>query len=137
MFHDPVDKARLAGLMAEADLGMQILANVPAFYFGTSPNKFFDYISAGLPVLNNYPGWLASMIEESGCGFSVPPDDPARFADALEAAADDRDGLAAKGDAAAQLARERFDRDTLGRDFVAWVTGGEPPAGRVQEGPDA
>ena len=60
-----------------------------------------------------------------------------RAAVAPEAAADDRDGLAAKGDAAAQLARERFDRDTLGRDFVAWVTGGEPPAGRVQEGPDA
>ena len=137
VFHDPVDKARLAGLMAEADLGMQILANVPAFYFGTSPNKFFDYISAGLPVLNNYPGWLASMIEESGCGFSVPPDDPVRFADALEAAADDRDALAAKGYAAERLARERFDRDTLGRDFVAWVTLGEPPAGRVQEGPDA
>jgi hypothetical protein len=33
--------------MASADVGMQILANVPAFYYGTSPNKFFDYISAG------------------------------------------------------------------------------------------
>ena len=63
IFHDPVNKSRLAGLMAGADIGLQTLANVPAFYFGTSPNKFFDYISAGLPVLNNYPGWLAGMIE--------------------------------------------------------------------------
>lgn len=59
VFHDPVNKAKLAGLMAATDLGLQILANVPAFYYGTSPNKFFDYIAAGLPVLNNYPGWLS------------------------------------------------------------------------------
>ena len=52
------DKEKLSGLMKSADLGLQILANVPAFYYGTSPNKFFDYIAAGLPVLNNYPGRL-------------------------------------------------------------------------------
>lgn len=127
VFHDPVSKAELAGLMASADLGMQILADVPAFYYGTSPNKFFDYLSAGLPVLNNYPGWLASMIQTSGCGFAVPPRNPAAFADALEAAADDREALAARGRAALTLARARFDRDTLGGDFVAWVTQGKMP----------
>ena len=39
IFHMPVNKKKLSGLMASADLGMQILANVPAFYYGTSPNK--------------------------------------------------------------------------------------------------
>lgn len=136
VFHDPVGKADLAGLMAAADLGMQILANVPAFYYGTSPNKFFDYLSAGLPVLNNYPGWLASMIEASGCGFAVPPDDPAAFADALEAAADDRPALATRGEAALALARRRFDRDALGRDFVGWVVEGRVPARPAEEGGD-
>jgi lipopolysaccharide/colanic/teichoic acid biosynthesis glycosyltransferase len=97
VFHDPVNKARLAGLMAGTDVGMQILANVPAFYYGTSPNKFFDYIAAGLPVLNNYPGWLAGMIEEHRCGFAVPPDNPNAFADALEKAADDREALKEMG----------------------------------------
>ena len=48
VFYDPISKLELAGLMAGADLGLQVLGNVPAFYFGTSPNKFFDYISAGL-----------------------------------------------------------------------------------------
>ena len=60
LFLDPVPKTKLTRLMAGADLGLQVLRNIPAFYFGTSPNKFFDYISAGLPVLNNYPGWLAA-----------------------------------------------------------------------------
>ncbi len=126
VFHDPVDKRRLAGLMASADLGMQILANVPAFYYGTSPNKFFDYLAAGLPVLNNYPGWLADMIAEQDCGFAVPPADPAAFADALEQAADDRAGLTAKGERARRLAK-RFDRALLGEQWVDWVTEGKRP----------
>lgn len=121
MFHAPVNKERLAGLMAGADLGMQVLANVPAFYYGTSPNKFFDYIAAGLPVLNNYPGWLAELITEANCGFAVPPDDPDAFADALECAARDRPDLAAKGARAALLARSRFDRRLLAGQWVDWL----------------
>ena len=123
VFHDPVDKARLSGLMAAADVGLQCLANVPAFYYGTSPNKFFDYIAAGLPVLNNYPGWLAGMIAEQDCGFAVAPDDPGAFADALERAADDRSALRRMGENASRLAREQFDRSNLADQWVEWVTG--------------
>jgi len=123
LFLDPVPKIQLTGLMAGADLGLQVLRNVPAFYFGTSPNKFFDYISAGLPVLNNYPGWLAGLIKEHGCGFAVSPDDPAAFADALIAAADDRDALRRKGEKAHELATSAFSRNKLSKDWVNWVTG--------------
>lgn len=123
VFHDPVNKAKLAGLMAATDLGLQILANVPAFYYGTSPNKFFDYIAAGLPVLNNYPGWLAEMITEHRCGFAVPPDNPAAFADALEQAAADRDALKAMGQRGRALAETQFDRIKLADRWVDWVTG--------------
>ena len=123
VFHDPVNKARLAGLMAATDLGLQVLANVPAFYYGTSPNKFFDYIAAGLPVLNNYPGWLAEMITENRCGFAVPPDDPVAFADALEQAAADRNTLKAMGQRGRALAETQFDRFKLADRWVDWVTG--------------
>jgi len=123
VFHDPVNKTRLAGLMAATDVGMQCLANVPAFYYGTSPNKFFDYIAAGLPVLNNYPGWLAEMITQHQCGFAVPPDNPAAFADALEQAAADRPALKAMGQRGLALARREFDRDLLSDRWVDWVAG--------------
>ncbi|MET3376946.1 glycosyltransferase involved in cell wall biosynthesis [Variovorax boronicumulans] len=121
VFHDPVNKARLAGLMAATDLGLQILANVPAFYYGTSPNKFFDYIAAGLPVLNNYPGWLAEMIGEHRCGFAVPPDDPVAFADALEVAAGDRSALKAMGNHGRALAEKEFSRTLLADRWVDWI----------------
>jgi glycosyltransferase involved in cell wall biosynthesis len=118
LFHDPVNKTRLAGLMAATDLGLQVLANVPAFYFGTSPNKFFDYIAAGLPVLSNYPGWLSEMIRSNDCGFAVPPDSPSHFADALEQAAADRSTLKAMGRRGRALAEREFDRALLSNHLV-------------------
>ena len=123
IFHDPVNKAKLAGLMAGTDIGLQILKNVPAFYYGTSPNKFFDYIASGLPVLNNYPGWLAGLIEQHECGFAIPPDNPAAFADALEKAADDRNALKEMGQRGRALAEREFDRAKLADRWVDWVEG--------------
>lgn len=123
IFHDPVNKAKLAGLMNSTDIGMQILANIPAFYYGTSPNKFFDYIAAGLPVLNNYPGWLAELINKHECGFAVPPDNAAAFADALEKAADNRDILRSMGKNSRTLAEKEFNRELLSNKFVDWLEG--------------
>jgi glycosyltransferase involved in cell wall biosynthesis len=123
LFLDPVPKTALGGLLAGADIGLQCLKNVPAFYYGTSPNKFFDYIAAGLPVLNNYPGWLAGLIGQHGCGFAVPPDDAGAFADALITASEDRAALGRMGRAARKLAETEFSRATLAREWVGWVTG--------------
>ena len=125
LFHAPVDKKKLAELMASSDIGLQILANVPAFYYGTSPNKFFDYLAAGLPVLTNYPGWVAEMIARERCGVAVKPDDAEALADALEKLADDRTALPSMGAAATSLAQREFDRIQLADRWVAWVTEGK------------
>ena len=124
IFCPPVGKLRLAVLMATTDVGLQILANVPAFYFGTSPNKFFDYIAAGRPVLINYPGWLADIVRGNQCGFAVPPDDAVAFADALCEAATDRSALVGMGQRAQALARSQFDREKLAAEFVSWLEAG-------------
>jgi glycosyltransferase involved in cell wall biosynthesis len=121
VFCDPVGKAKLAGLMASTDLGLQLLANVPAFYYGTSPNKFFDYIASGLPVLINYPGWLADVINEHQCGFAVEADNAEAFADALVFAADHRSELRLMGQRSLHLARSKFDRAMLAAQFITWL----------------
>jgi len=125
VFCPPVDKKRLAGLMEFADLGLQVLANIPAFYYGTSPNKFFDYISAGLPVLNNYPGWLAEMIDKNECGYVVAAKNPSVFADTLEDAVEDKNKgyLQYMGENSRRLAEQSFNRDQLADEWIDWVTG--------------
>jgi glycosyltransferase involved in cell wall biosynthesis len=121
IFLDPVPKKQLAKLLQTVNAGMMILDNVPAFYYGTSPNKFFDYIASGLPVINNYPGWLADMITENRCGTAVSPDDPEAFADALEYMADNRDKLVDMGANARRLAERSFDRKILTEMFADWL----------------
>ncbi|UFH48243.1 glycosyltransferase family 4 protein [Pseudomonas sp. KNUC1026] len=121
VFHDPISKSSLARLLKSTDLGLQVLANIPAFYYGTSPNKFFDYIAAGVPVLNNYPGWLAQMIQQHDCGYVVPPEQPRAFAEALITAAEDA-SLTGKGLNARGLAND-FERNLMASQFVEWLEG--------------
>lgn len=118
IFLDPIPKGRLACLLRGADVGLMLLDNVPAFYYGTSPNKFFDYIAAGLPVLNNYPGWLAELITHNKCGMAVPPESPGAFADALEQLANNSDQTREMGKNSRLLAEQEFDRRNLSEQFV-------------------
>jgi glycosyltransferase involved in cell wall biosynthesis len=111
-------KSELARILPCMQVGLMILKNAPALYYGTSPNKFFDYIASGLPVLNNYPGWLADMIADHHCGAVVPPGDPVAFADAVVSLRDRRGELRAMGARARRLAEERFARPRLADQLV-------------------
>jgi glycosyltransferase involved in cell wall biosynthesis len=119
LFFDPIQKHRLGAVTASLGCGLMVLKDVPAFYDGTSPNKFFDYAAAGLPIINNYPGWLAGLIQETGAGVVVPPRDPAAFADALQALAADPELRRRQGAAARALAESRFARADLAARFVS------------------
>jgi glycosyltransferase involved in cell wall biosynthesis len=67
---DPVPKTLLFRTLCVFDAGLLLLRDVPDFREGASPNKFFDYLAAGLPVLTNFKGWIANLLEESGAGVS-------------------------------------------------------------------
>lgn len=121
IFLGQMPKKELNEVMKRADIGMMVLANVPAFYYGTSPNKFFDYIASGLPVVNNYPGWLADMININNCGIAVEPEKPEVFADAIIKMADNPDLRDACGKNGRALAEREFARDLLGEKFVSFL----------------
>jgi glycosyltransferase involved in cell wall biosynthesis len=116
---DPIPKLELARVLPQMDVGMMILKNVSAFYRGTSPNKFFDYIACGLPVLNNYPGWLAEHIRQNDCGVVVEPEAPEAFADAVLWMRDHRDELSEMAGRSRELAEREFNRDLLAERFVS------------------
>lgn len=126
-----VPKQELAEVLPRMDAGLMILKNAPALYYGSSPNKFFDYIAAGLPVLNNYPGWLADLINEHKCGFAVAPGDAAAFARALVWLRDHPAERAEMGRRARALAETRFSREILGEQFVRTLEDVHRGSGRV------
>ena len=123
LFFDPIPKQQLGAITASLDCGLMVLKDVPAFYDGTSPNKFFDYAAAGIPVVNNYPGWLAGLIHQAGAGVVVPPRNPVAFADALQALAADPERCRRAGAAARRLAEQRFARTDLATQFVEVLQG--------------
>lgn len=121
VFLDPIPKRVLVEFKKQVDVGLMILADVPAFYDGTSPNKFFDYLAAGLPVLINYPGWLAGLVDAEKCGIAVPPGQPRAFADALERLADHPEDRDSMGRCARALAEARFSRNMLAEQFAEFI----------------
>ena len=121
-FIDPLPKVELFKyLNYNVNVGLMVLQNIPAFYYGTSPNKFFDYISLGLPVINNYPGWLANMIKDYNCGIPVNPNRIDEFSDALIKLRDNHDLRKNMGKNSFLLATKKFDRNILSNRFVRYV----------------
>jgi len=73
-FLDPIPKSDIPSLMAAADIGLHVLADVPLFRYGVSPNKVFDYLASGLPMVTNVPGVLGgTLVTEAGGGIAVEP----------------------------------------------------------------
>ncbi|QNG27897.1 glycosyltransferase family 4 protein [Synechococcus sp. HK01-R] len=113
-FMSPIPKFQLAQILRQSvHVGLMVLEDVPAFYRGTSPNKFFDYLACGLPVVNNYPGWLAELIDEYQLGITVPPRNPIAFAESLISLADYPDRREFMAANARRLAESHFSRAVL------------------------
>jgi glycosyltransferase involved in cell wall biosynthesis len=52
------------------------------FRFGVSPNKLMDYMMAAKPVVHAIDAGN-DLVDESGCGISVSPENPKAIADAI------------------------------------------------------
>ncbi|HEV2180395.1 MAG TPA: glycosyltransferase family 4 protein, partial [Gemmatimonadaceae bacterium] len=99
-FRDPVPKTAMPNLLASAHAGLMVLRDAPLFAFGVSPNKLFDYLAAGLPVVCNVPGDVAAMLRNAQAGEQANDPSPRALADAIVRLAQRTpDALRAMGDA--------------------------------------
>jgi glycosyltransferase involved in cell wall biosynthesis len=83
-----------------------------------SPNKLFDSLAAGRPVINNTDGWIRDLLARSGAGESYRAGDAPAAAALLLALRDDPGRRRAMGDAARRLAEQEFARDRLAAQFA-------------------
>lgn len=86
-FVGPVDKSEVPATLRSFDVCYVGYHESPLYRFGISPNKVFDYMAAGRPIV------LAAAaandpVRDAGCGLTVAPDNPAALAEAILALRD-------------------------------------------------
>ncbi|MCW7755282.1 glycosyltransferase [Desulfobotulus sp. H1] len=75
-FFGPVPGREVIHYATGADLGVAPIANACKSYFLCSPNKLFEYMNAGLPVIaSNFPE-LEKVVLGHAIGFTFDPENP-------------------------------------------------------------
>ncbi len=82
LFLPPVAKDEMSAVLAGADACIAILKPVE-MYKTTYPNKVFDYMAAGRPVLCAIDGVIREVIESAGAGIFITPGEPRSLAQAV------------------------------------------------------
>ncbi len=88
-----------------------------------SPNKFFDALAAGLPVVQSTQGWIKDLLHESGAGITVDRGDGQAMGRAVIELARDGKRRLEMGERAKELALSRFDRGKLAAQYLDLITG--------------
>lgn len=120
-FVDSVPKRAVPSYLERADLGLIPYQDMPLFA-GALPNKTFDYMAAGRPLLAAAPvGELTGLIDRAHCGWNVTPEDPTAMAAAIREVAANRPEARARGAAGHTYALAEYDRQVLAARFVRLV----------------
>ena len=82
-FIPPVPKSEMPQVLAAANACLAILKPIP-LYATVYPNKVFDYMAAGRPVILAIDGVIRQVVEEAGAGIFVKPGDSQNLAKAIQ-----------------------------------------------------
>ena len=107
----------ISELVNQCDASLISFMNLPVLRTN-SPNKLFDSLSAGKPVIVNSDGWTRRLVEDNDCGFYTDPGKPEEFADKLIQYKSDKLQLAIWGENARKLSLNVFDKELLSEKFV-------------------
>ena len=117
MFPGWVEHSILNSLMPKCSVGL--FPYPPRFDFVRNlPNKFFEYIAKGLPIVSCLEGDVQRQIEENACGVMYRAHDPRDLARVLCAVRDNPQRRATMANNARSLAR-RFDAERIYADLVS------------------
>ena len=112
LFLPPVPKNEMPAALAGADACLAILKPIEE-YKTTYPNKVFDYMAAGRPVILAIDGVIRAVIEAAGCGVFAQPGDPSALAQAVRALAADKAKAHRMGLAGRKYLEQHFNRSAL------------------------
>ncbi|QYX29899.1 glycosyltransferase family 4 protein [Sphaerospermopsis torques-reginae] len=105
-------KDQIPTVLAAADMAASLFIDIPEMQ-ANSANKFFDALASGTPVLLNYGGWQAQLVETTNAGLVTWRMPILQAAECIAAKLNDRVWLQQAGKNARNLAEQKFNRDIL------------------------
>lgn len=115
-FLPPIPKNEMPAALAAADACIAILKPIP-LYGTVYPNKVFDYMAAGKPVVLAMTGVIRKVIESAGAGLVIPPGNPAALADGIAFLADNLNEGIEMGTRGRNYVKKHFDRPDQAEKF--------------------
>lgn len=100
-----------------SDVSIISFKDLPILYTN-SPNKLFDSLSAGKPIIVNSAGWTKDLVEIHNCGYYVNPNYPQELVDKIKYLQSHPESVKTMGDNARKLAEEQYDKSILSKHFV-------------------
>jgi glycosyltransferase involved in cell wall biosynthesis len=117
-FLPSVPKKEMSEALAAADACLAILKPIPA-YKTTYPNKVFDYMAAGRPIVLAIDGVIRQVVEAAGCGLFAQPGDPLALAEAILSLARDRELARRMGLAGRKYLEKNFNREQVAAGLIS------------------
>ncbi len=116
-FLPPMAKNEIPGALAGADACLAILKPLDE-YKTTYPNKVFDYMAAGRPVILAIDGVIRDVVESAGCGLFVQPGHPEELAKGIRELARDKKHSRKMGLQGRMYLEQNFSRTRMGEKLV-------------------
>lgn len=125
-----VDQDEIAWLLGNAQVGLAAYA--PGVKQGL-PNKFFEYMSFGLPIVSALPGEAATEIATHKIGWSYTAGDPVDLARVLQTVLADPQARAQASQAASTRFQTTYSQPVIYQRYVALIEtlAATPPAGAI------
>ena len=79
---EPVPPEQVPEVLQASDIGIASLKDTPTFKT-VRPNKLYEYMAAGLPIICCIDGEARKFVSETETGLCVPPEDAVGLAEAL------------------------------------------------------
>jgi len=118
LFLPPVPKSGMSEALAAADACLAILKPIE-LYKTTYPNKVFDYMAAGRPVILAIDGVVRQVVEKAQAGIPVTPGDPQALAEAITDLASNPSKCRTMGKKGRSAIEMEFSRIELAEKFTA------------------
>jgi glycosyltransferase involved in cell wall biosynthesis len=115
-----VAKEKMAELLAASDACVATLKDIPMFRT-TYPNKVFDYMAAGRPIVLGIDGVIRQVVENAGGGIFVPPGNDEKLAAAVLRLKDDPQAARQMGREGREHVVEYFNREHQAQEFVLLI----------------